>query len=77
MDTPASSKMMAKHASPGASQDADVVRVFQKLLEDEEAEEVFHEFIIPAHRRQTRLPWFLPSRLTLHYARLLLRNAHW
>jgi hypothetical protein len=77
MDTPISSKMVAIHGSPSAAEDADVVRLFQKLLEDEEAEEVFREFVIPAHRRQTRFPWFLPSRLTLHYPRLLLRNAHW
>jgi hypothetical protein len=29
-----------------------VVRLFQKLLEDEEAEEVFREFIVPAQHRQ-------------------------
>jgi hypothetical protein len=49
---------------PSASQEADVIRFFQKLLEDQEAEEVFREFIVPAQRRQTRLPWLLPSKST-------------
>ncbi len=59
--------MIAKQGSPSAAHDADVLRLFQKLLEDEEAEEVFREFIVPAQRREMRLPWFLPSRSTLHY----------
>ena len=46
---------------PSASQKADVVRLFQKLLEDKETEEVLREFIVP-ERRQKR--WLLPSRLT-------------
>jgi hypothetical protein len=72
MVTLISSKMMAKHGSPSASQDADVVGLFRELLEDEEAEEVFREFIVPAQRRQTRLPWFLPPRSTLQYPVILL-----
>lgn len=66
MGTSTNSRMRAKHGPPSASQDADVVRLFQKLLEDEEAEGVFREFIVPADRRQTRVPWFLPSRPKLH-----------
>jgi hypothetical protein len=64
MATPIISNTMAKHGSPSASQDADVVRLFQNLLE--EAEEVFREFKVPAQWPQTRLPWYLPSRSTLH-----------
>jgi hypothetical protein len=48
---------------PSASQEADVVRLFQKLLEDKETEEVSREFIVP-ERRQKRLRWLLPSRST-------------
>jgi hypothetical protein len=73
MVTPASSKMLSQHGSPSAAQDAHVVRLFQKLLEDEGAEEVFREFIVPAQPRQTGLPWFLPSRSTLRYPALFLR----
>jgi hypothetical protein len=58
MVTAVGSKMMSQHGSPSAAQDAHVVRSFQKLLEDEEAEEVFREFILPAQPRQTRLPQF-------------------
>jgi hypothetical protein len=72
MVTPISSKMMATHDSPSAAQDADVVRLFENLLQDEEAEEVFREFIVPDRRHQTRLSWFLPSRSTLHYPALFL-----
>ena len=64
MVTQISGKMMAKHGSSSPSQDADVVRMFQKILEDEEAEGVFREFIVSAQRRQTRVPWLLPSRST-------------
>jgi hypothetical protein len=71
MVTPISSKM-AQHGSPSAAQDPDVVQLFQKLLEGEEAEEVFREFSVPALWRQARLPWLLPSRSTRQYPVLLL-----
>jgi hypothetical protein len=72
MVTPVSSKVMGTHNSPSAAQDADLVRLFENLLEDEETEEVFREFTVPERRRQTRFPWFLPSRSTLDYPNLFL-----
>jgi hypothetical protein len=74
MVTPVSGKVMGTHDSPGAAQDADLVRSFENLLEDEEMEEVFREFIVPDRRRRTRFPWFLPSRSTLDYELDLQRS---
>ena len=60
MDTPTNSKVIG---SSSASRDEGVLGLFQKLLEHEETEEVFREFIVP-ERRQKRLRWLLPSRST-------------